>query len=472
MSRTSLRTRGLLTALVLAIAAPLAAQPAGGPPSGPADIMNRAAEGRARKDVQRAASAGEALAAQAADGGAPPVDGGSDAAQAASPEPHRADDGHDHGPDPHKALAEPELPTAEPNRGSTPGTIEVLVIGPDGAPARDAEIVLGVMASIGARTEQRAKSDAQGRHVFRDLAVGTQQAYRVNVLRDGAKFSSTPFRLTAEEGYRVRVPLRATTADRSKLFQVIGQTVLELRDDRLHVTQQARLANVGERIIVLPSDGLLVPLPEGYTAFTWQEQMTDQKGEDAKGKGFRLRGSIPPGSVTLAWTFDLPRSGESARIQVAQPWRSFTYRVISEAPDGLKLRVSDFPEPEKVKDQQRDLLFTQVQRSPSDPELGSFTIKLDGLPGPGPGRWIAALAALLAIAFGVTRALRPADDLDERKALLAARKQELIELAKSTESEHDRGDIGPAYRAERLNEIMTELALVLRDEESLVPAKK
>lgn len=471
MMVTRLRTRGLVLALVLAVASPLAAQPAGGPPKGPADIMNRAAEGRARKEVERAASAGEAIAAHAADAGTAVDDGGTQAAPAA-PERHAPGDGHDHGRDPHSALAEPELPTAEPNRGSAPGTIEVLVIGQDGAPVRDAEIVLGVMASMGGRTEQRAKSDAQGRHVFRGLAVGTQQAYRVNVLRQGAKFSSTPFRLTEEEGYRVRVPLRATTSDLSKLFQVIGQTVVELRDDRLHVTQQARLANAGERIIVLPADGLLVPLPEGFTAFQWQEQMTDQKGEEAKGKGFRVRGSVPPGSVTLAWTFDLPRSGESARIQVAQPWRTFTYRVISEAPDGLKLRVSDFPEPEKIKDQQRDLLFTQVQRSPSDPELGSFTIKLDGMPGPGAGRWIAAFAALLAVAFGLTRALRPADDVGERKALLAARKQELIELAKVTEGEHERGDIGPGYRAERLNEIMTELALVLRDEESLAPAKK
>ena len=109
----------------------------------------------------------------------------------------------------------------------------------------------------------------------------------------GAKFSSTPFRLPDDQGYAVRVPLKPTTADTGLMFQVIGQTAVELRDDRLHVTQQARLANAGEATVVLPKDGLLVSLPEGFTAFQWQEQMTDQKGEQVAGQGFKLRGSLP-----------------------------------------------------------------------------------------------------------------------------------------------------------------------------------
>jgi hypothetical protein len=461
--------------------------------------MNRANAGRSRADMQRAALTGESVAAQvgdaaaagglfadaavqsataAADGGVASVAPGTPSAQPSAegqgqPQTQRpSTDEHGHTRDPHTVLAEPELPTPEPSPGSLPGTIAVSVFASDGAPAKGAEIVLGIMAGMGGRTEQRAQADAEGRHVFRELAVGSQQAYRVNVLRDGAKFSSTPFRLPEESGYRVRVSLRPTTVDRAMLFQVIGQTMVELRDDRLHVTQQARLANAGDRVIVLPSEGLQVSLPEGFTAFQWQEQMTDQRGEELKDKGFRIRGSIPPGSVTLAWTFDLPRAGSSARLPVVQPWRTYTYRVISEAPEGMKLRVTDFPEPEKVKDQQRDLFFTQVQRRPSEPELGAFTIRLDGIPGPGPGRWIAVLLTVLAVGYGLLRAFRTADDVAERKALLAARKSELLALAKSTDSEHERGEIGPQFRAERLNDIMTELALVLRDEDTLASAKK
>lgn len=381
----------------------------------------------------------------------------------AAPAPGAAPPGHD----PHAALAPPMMPTAEPAPDLATGSIFIDVKDPRGQPYANAEIVLGVMASMGSRTEQRAKTGADGRYTFEKLAVGTQQAYRVNVLYGGAKFSSTPFQLPESGGYRVQVPLRTTTRNDAMVFQVIGQSVVELRDDRLHITQQARLANAGENVFVLPQDGLVVPLPEGFTAFSWQDQMTDQRGEEKAGTGFRLRGSLPPGSVTLAWTFDLPRGGTTAKIPVSLPFRTFTYRVISEAPEGMKLKVSEFPEAERVKDDGRDLLYTQIQRSPQDAKLESFTIKLEGIPGPGPGRWIATGLALFAVLFGLSRAFQDSTDNSERKALIAARKRELLSQAQLTEQELARGEIGPEYKARRMDEIATELALVLRDEEAL-----
>jgi hypothetical protein len=454
-------------------------------PRGPADIMNQANAGRDQAELQRAVRAGDGVAKVGLPDAGAATTSVSDAERgtAVTPpspgvtpaSPHSADDGHDHGGapaprgarDPHKVLAEPTMPVAEPMRGLAPGTIQVEVVGTDGQPVAGAEIVLGVMQSLGGRTEQRAKADAAGRYTFQKLSVGSTQAYRVNVLANGAKFSSTPFRLPEEQGYVARIPVLATTSDTKMLFQMIGQTVVELRDDRLHVTQQAKLANAGDRVIVLPKDGLTLALPPGYTAFNWQEQMSDQKGEELAEKGFRIRGSLPPGTVTLAWTFDLPRTGESAKIVVSQPWRTYQYRVISEAPPGLKLRVSDFPEAEQVRDKDRDLLYTQIQNSPNDTALASFTIKLDGIPGPGPGRWIALVLAVLTLGFGAVRAFQPSDDGAERKLAIATRKRELLALAKQTEGELERGEIGPNYRAEKLEEIVTELALVLRDEESL-----
>ena len=73
---------------------------------------------------------------------------------------------------------------------------------------------------------------------------------------------------------------------------------------------------------------------------------------------------------------------------------------------------------------------------------------------------------------GLVLSIKPADDAAERKAALAARKQELIELAKGCEREHARGDIGPQFHAERSSEIVTELALVLRDEQLLTSSKR
>lgn len=484
------------------------------PPSGPAEIFNRANEGRNKAEINRAVNAVDNAAASqagpsavtsgstpnapqghgatsapgtpapatgatsapgapaAAAPGAPAQAGGSAAPAASAAAAAHA---HGHGRDPQAVLAEPVLPVAEPKRGLAPGSIEVSVVKPDGTPQPGADIMLGVMASMGGRTEQRAKADANGKHVFSGLAVGSKQAYRVNVISGGAKFSTTPFRLPEELGYQARMVLKPTTSDIRLMFQVIGQTVIELRDDRLHVTQQGRLANAGDSVIAFPKDGLVVPLPPGFTAFTWQDVMTDQKGEELAGKGFRIRGSLPPGSVTLAWTFDLERSGSSAKLTVNQPWRSYTYRVISEAPEGLKLRVTDFPEAERIQDTGRELLFTQVQRSPNEPPLAAINVRIDGIPGPGPGRWVAVLLAVLAVTTGLFYAFGRGDgeaERGERRAALEVQKQRLITLAKQTDTEHAAGEIGPRFRAERLTEIATELAMVLRDEETLASASK
>jgi hypothetical protein len=463
-----------LLALVLTSAGALRAEDA--PPTGPAQIFKRQADHQQNVDRARNEAAGEAAQGKAAPQSAPSAPApaapgpsapapGASAPSAPSGEPN--DHAHAPGSQADRVLREPTMPAAVPAPELPRGTIRIEVVDAAGAPLAGAKVVLGVMASAGGRSEEQGKSGPDGTLEFKDLAVGTSQAYRVNVLASGAKFSSTPFRLPEDSGYRVRVPVLATTKSDRLVFQLIGQTVVELRDDRLHITQQARLANAGESVFVMPEDGLLVELPEGFTAFQWQDQMTDQRGEAVLGKGFKLRGSLPPGNVTLGWAFDVPRQGASARVPVRLPFRTYTYRVISEAPEGLSLRVSEFPEPERVKEEGRTLLFTQVQRAPTDTPLSVVNIKLDGIPGPGPGRYVAAGLAALAVLLGLGQAMKRATGTDDRRAALGERKAALLAAAKQAKSEHDKGDTGPEFHAARMEELATELASVLRDEEAL-----
>ncbi len=423
------------------------------PPTGPAQIFNRAGEQRRKAELEQAQKSAEQGAAQHNPAPQPAQGPSAPAAPVAE--------------NPHAMLAPPSMPTADVANDLPVGSIEIDVTDPTGAPYPEAELVLGVMSSSSTRTEQRARADQSGHHRFDGLATGSQQAYRVNVLYGGAKFSTPPFRLPDNAGYRVRVPLKSTTRNDQLFLQLVGQTIVELRDDRLHVTQQARLANAGKDIYVLPGDGIVIPLPPGHTAFQWQDQMTDQKGETVDGKGFRLRGSFPPGTVSLAWTYDLPRDGSSARIPVNLPWKTYSYRLISEAPDGLSLHANDFPEAERIKNEGRWLLYTEIQKQPGDPHLGPFTIKIDGIPGPGPGRWIAVGLALLLALFGLSQALSRTDDTGERRLFIAKRKEQLFAEARAADAEHARGESGPEYLARRMQEIETELALLLRDEEAL-----
>ncbi len=436
------------------------------PPTGPAQIMNRANQGREQRDAARANAAGDKAAAAAPQAATPQA---KSAQSTNAPPAQPTAEAAAPSADPHSPAADTSKPTADPALELFKGTLQIDVVDAAGLPYTG-EIVLGVMQSMGGRSEERAKTDASGRYTFRALAVGSGQAYRVNVVTGGAKFSSNPFRLPDDSGFRVRIPLGKTTRDDQLIFSAIGQTVVELRDDRLHITQQARVANAGEAVYVLPGDGMLVTLPSGFTAFQWQDVMTDQHATEVAGKGFRIKGSIPPGTFSLAWTFDVPRAGPSARIPVSMPFRTYTYRVISEAPEGLTLRVTDFPEAERIKDDGRNLLFTQVRRAPPEAALGELSVRIDGIPGPGPGRWVAVVLFAIAVLFGLTRAFRTREDpavIADRKRLLGERKTALLDASQSLEAEHARGDIGPQFYARKLNEIETQLAMVLRDEAGL-----
>ncbi len=450
-----------LLALVCAWVCALGAAAQDTPPTGPAQIMNRANAGRARREVAQANAAGDQIAEEAT--AKAPSANAVPAATPAAPHPPG-------GMDPHVAAAGAAQPTADLAADLPAGTLQVDVIGVDGKPYAGGQVILGIMKSMGGRDELPAKTDANGRHTFTALPVGSAQAYRVNVSSGGAKFSTNPFRLPDHAGFRARVPLRETTRNDQLVIGLLGQTVVELRDDRLHMTQQARVTNAGERVFVLPREGLLVPLPAGFTAFQWQDVMTDQKATEVLGKGFRIKGSLPPGTFNLAWTYDVQRDGAGARIPVSVPFRTYAYRVIVEAPDGLSLRVSDFPEAEKVKDEGRNLLFTQLRRAPPDAPIGAFSLRIDGIPGPGPGRWVATVLFALTVAFGLWLGVRRPDDAEtvaERRRLFGDRKAALLEAVGQLDTELATGAVGPEFHESRLTEIETELAMVLRDEASL-----
>jgi hypothetical protein len=135
-------------ALSAALLLPVLARAEDPPPSGPAQIFQRQA------DHQDA----------------------TDRARNEAPEGHA--DGHAADSQAHRVLREPEMASAVPASDLAKGTIQIDVAGPDGKPLAGAKIVLGVMASMGGRSEQQATTDAEGSFRFTDLPVGSAQAYR------------------------------------------------------------------------------------------------------------------------------------------------------------------------------------------------------------------------------------------------------------------------------------------------------
>ena len=418
-------------------------------PRGPADVIGGARRARDAQDLEQATERGGPAPAGTADG----------AEEAADPHAGASHPGLDEGPDQQPIATASEDPTLPD------GTIVVRVVDPSGAPAVGADVSLGVMSSDSERSSRDAKTGGDGRATFAGLATGEKQAYRVNVPYQGAKYSSTPFRLPARGGYAVQIRRMPVTRDERMVVLYIGATSVELKDERLKIVQQAKLLNLGAATYVFPAEGTLVRLPKGFLAVQTQEVMTDQHVAEAPGEGLRVKGSLPPGEVTLMWGFDLPSSGSEADFTIEVPWLIFSYRVITDAPPGMTLEVEDMPAPIVHADAGRRFFVTEVQRKVGDEPFRRLHITLHGLPAPGPARWIAAVLALCVIAAGVLGGRRK----DKRappdtRADFEAHKRELVERARALRASQQAGEIGPEYHAQQMSELETALAELLYEQ--------
>lgn len=361
----------------------------------------------------------------------------------------------------------PPVASAEPSPELPAGSIRVRVVDLTGQPVEGATVLLGTMAQGGNRERVSALTDASGVHVWPNLPTGTSQAYRVNVPHERATYSSTPFQLPDDRGYDVRVVRLPVTNDDRTVLQLLGQTFVELREERLHVIQQVQLANMSQsaETYVFPEGGIRIRLPEGFVAFQTQAVMTDQKVEEISGYGVRLEGSLPPGRVTLAWAYDLPVTGADMDITFDVPFRTYIYRVITDAPPGMTLSAEGFPEPRAFDDQGRALFGTELERRPGDAPFESFTLRFRGIPGPGPLRWVAVGVALVLVAFGIGGALRGGSPETLLVTQREERRKALLEEAARLNAEFEAGEIGPQFRQSRHAAIVRELAVLLHQDE-------
>jgi hypothetical protein len=367
--------------------------------------------------------------------------------------------------DVHRALAE-SAPTADPRPDPNipPGTIRVEVVDTRNRPVANAEVQVGVMAEGSDRSRHDARTNAAGIAIVANLPSGESQAYRVNVLHDGAKFSSSPFRLPDRPGYHVRIVRLDTTREPSAVMQLLNRTILEVKEDRIHVLQQAQLVNLSRDQYVFPLEGIHIPLPDGFISFQSQAVMTDQRVAAVPGEGIYIRGSLPPGRTNLVWGYDVPFSGSSAHLALPLVLRTYGMRVEAEAAPGMTMRVEGLPDPLAHFADGRRVLLTEGRQGPTD-AISTLQIDLERIPTPSPVRWIAVGAALalffLAGAFLVyrgagSRALAAVVRRERRKALL----DEAADLERAFEA----SEIGPGYRDRRTGEILDELAALLRDD--------
>jgi hypothetical protein len=355
----------------------------------------------------------------------------------------------------------PDLVTSVVDSELPAGTIAIEVVDEVGAAVPKQAVRLGVMEQSGGRESKACVTDDKGTCSFDALLTDSKHSYRVNVPYNGALYSCTPFRLDAAKGQRVRVVRLPTTTDNRRVFQVLGRTMIEFRDDRAHIQQEARLTNLGEATYVFPEGGMSIRLPDGFKAFDSMEIMTDQRLA-ATDDGLDISGSIPPGRVDLMWTYDISASGTSMLIEQPVPFATMEYQVISDYVDGMTMEVEGFQVARVHEGGDRRFLVAGMMRRPGDAPIDPLRIHIRGIPGGGPLPYFAAAVAAIFLFLGIWLLFRPLD----RTAIMARvredRRVELLDEIASLESQCKAEAIGPGFYEHRRRELTDELAIVLR----------
>lgn len=368
-----------------------------------------------------------------------------------------------------RALQAPSAAPASEDPDVAEGAIRVIVVDPQGQPVADQPVDVGILAS-GQRDRRNARTGEDGVAWFNDMATGNDQHYRVNVPYQGATYSSMPFALAAGgNGYTVRVVrLPTTRSDQFVFFHVFRTIVEHTGGERMHIVHQGELTNAGTETYVFPEEGARAALPEDAVNFQFQRVMTDQRVEEIEGEhAYAMRGSLPPGTVRMAWAYEIPIAGGDMDIPVDIPMSFFGMQVIVQAIPELGVSVRGMPRPQRLDVNGQPCedsvasdgcaWIAQTQRAPTDAALDHIVIHITGIPGPGPMRLIATgLVILFAIAglLLLVTARGTGSVVEAREARRAAIRKEAQELAEELES----GEVGPEFASRRRAELSRELA--------------
>jgi hypothetical protein len=362
--------------------------------------------------------------------GHPPVTGAAASAPAAPPEQDAI-------------LPSPEIPA---------GTIIVRLVSDRGDPLPNHEVRLGIVfqkISEGEqRKEEKAKTYAKGVARFSGLTSSSDFSYRVLVRSGPAEYASDPVQLKPDMGVVALMHVYPVTRNINEASVASrGFIYVETRDDVFQFEVLFRVFNMGG--ITWVPEGAMLQLPQEFKAFKAGDSGSDVRFEEVAGRGARLAGTFSPGQHNVSFRFQVPREEEShASFRFALPPHVAEIRVIAEAAPSMQLDIDGFERPQTdVNQNGQRVVVTRHVAQRGEPELGSFTVVLSGIPTPGPGRWVAVLiaAALAALGFGVWRGIIAQEtqaDLQERDAERAKQVllDELVDLTRARRQER----IGPS----------------------------
>ncbi len=348
------------------------------------------------------------------------------------------------------AAPEQDAVVAAPNL--PPGTIQLKLVDAQGQPIAGADVSLGInfnkISEGEQRTEQRAKTNAEGLATFGGLTPSSDFSYRLSTRSGPAQYASDPIQLKPDMGMLALLHVYPVTRNIEEAsLGSRGFVYVETRDDVFQFEVLFRVFNMGS--VTWVPDAALMSLPAGFKACKAGEAMTDTRFEEEPGRGARLAGTFSPGQHNVSFRFQLPRHEESsAAFRFGLPPHTAEIRFIAEAAPTMQVDIDGFEKPQTdVNQNGQRVVVTRHVAQRGQAALKSFDVVLSGIPTPGHGRWVAVLIAAAMAGLGVA-AFRgrlgqaTQADLQERDADRAQRVL-LDELVELTRAQRD-ARIGPS----------------------------
>ena len=482
MRRGSRTFLSLATAALIGALVPGAALGQAGAPAPRASAAPKGGEKPADKGAKPADPKGVASALPpghpdtgALPSGHPPVpDEADEDDESAPPNPHAA---QGRGGDPRFYQAPPDGTQDDPQLPV--GTIVVNLRDAQDRPIPHAKFTLSELFNTVAQGEKPERNTERevgddGTLRIENLTIGTGTTYSILSKRAGGQYSLPRFALNDKAGKRAVLHLFDTSPNIDELSAGIqGVVYVTLKEDVIQIEQLISVFNLGD-VAWVPEAPF--KLPDGFKAFNKQESPSEARVEEVKDHGAALRGTFGPGRNDMDFRYQVPLDGnEKQTIRIELPPSVAQMRVMAESSRSMALKVVGFPDAQKVARDGKRLLVTERQFSRSERgQQASVEITLTGLPVPGPGRWIAAALAVIALGSGVAYVARRRDDGeiddDTRNDLLEAREALLSEIV-ALERAHRSGEIGPKSYARLKSSLLDALAQIVSQLDTARSAK-
>jgi hypothetical protein len=350
--------------------------------------------------------------------------------------------------------------TAHPDKAIPAGNVLIRAVGEGGAPLPGLTVILGhARAGEPSVSETKGKTDAKGEARFGGLDTKPTSGYMAEVVKDGARFASKPFRLQDNMGSSLTIDVRPVSRDLSALkIEGGSHLIFDVQDDVVQVIEVLNIVNSSSTAVDPGGAGLHFTLPA--KALSAAPGPQNPQGFSVNGHDALLRGPIPPGQtdvqIMFLLAYDTPTLDFSQRMPIAMEQVS----LVTEKIDGLDVSGNGLERTDRTV-QGRPLL---IYAGPGIPAGGEVTLHFTGLPhADATWRYVAVVVVgLLLLGFGIYAA--GGSQARSRLATLEAERERLLSELVALEQKQG----ADKKRAHKKEELTARLAKIYRELDEVI----